>query len=81
MMGNGGDLKCNNGGGCGVAFSLRAGSNPSESILHTFEDDAADGGMPSSTLVFDRAENLYGTTSAGGSGSGLGLGSIFELSP
>jgi hypothetical protein len=37
---------------------------------------------PTSTLVFDSTGNLYGTTSAGGTGcNGLGCGTAFKLTP
>jgi uncharacterized repeat protein (TIGR03803 family) len=38
----------------------------------------ANGGSPYGSLVFDKAGNLYGTTSQGGSG---GDGTVFELTP
>jgi len=38
----------------------------------------ADGGTPYSTLVLDKAGNLYGTTSAGGAS---GCGTVFEVAP
>ena len=37
-----------------------------------------DGGYPKAGVVFDQAGNLYGATTAGGSGQG---GTVFELSP
>jgi len=77
---NGGDLTCNNGGGCGVAFALRPhGSASKEQVLHTFEDDATDGGMPTSAVILDRAGNIYGTTMYGGPGPNLGKGTAFEI--
>jgi uncharacterized repeat protein (TIGR03803 family) len=50
-----------------------------EKILHGF-NTGTDGGEPNNDLVFDAAENLYGTTSVGGAGEGGG-GTIFELAP
>jgi len=47
-----------------------------EKILYSFRF-GSDGNSPISNLVFDRAGNLYGTTSEGG----LGSGTIFKLSP
>jgi uncharacterized repeat protein (TIGR03803 family) len=76
---NGGDLTCNNGGGCGVAFELApSGSAWTETVLHTFEDDVRDGGFPASGLIRDGVGKLYGTTQAGASGA---LGSVFEIAP
>jgi uncharacterized repeat protein (TIGR03803 family) len=47
-----------------------------ERLIYSFQA-GSDGNSPISNLVFDNAGNLYGTTSAGG----LGSGTIFELSP
>jgi hypothetical protein len=77
---NGGNLNCNNGGGCGVAFALEpADGNWTERIIHVFQDDATDGGMPESTLAFDARGNIYGTTEYGGPGPNLGRGTAFEI--
>jgi len=50
-----------------------------QKVLYSFAG-GTDGGVPdqSHTLVFDKAGNLYGTTSAGGL---YGHGTVFELSP
>jgi uncharacterized repeat protein (TIGR03803 family) len=47
--------------------------------LYSFcaQANCADGAKPHSGLIIDRAGNLYGTTTAGGSGGGI----AFELSP
>jgi uncharacterized repeat protein (TIGR03803 family) len=47
-----------------------------ERVLYSFQE-GTDGNSPISNLVFDKAGNLYGTTSEGG----LGRGTIFKLSP
>jgi len=79
---NGGDTNCNNGGGCGVAFTLQAaGSKSVERVLHIFKDNVRDGALPSTALDVDRAGNIYGSTAAGGPGRGIGLGSAFEITP
>jgi len=57
---------------CGLAAAQQ------EKVLWTFPPDAKDGINPYGNLVFDRAGNLYGTTSEGGSS---GAGVVFELSP
>jgi len=52
-----------------------------ETVLYSFcpQRPCLDGGGPAyGNLVFDRAGNLYGTTSAGGAG---GQGVVFKLSP
>ena len=47
-----------------------------EDLIYSFQQ-GPDGNSPISNLVFDKAGNLYGTTSEGG----LGSGTIFKLSP
>ena len=77
---NGGDLSCNNGGGCGVVFMLQPGvSSWSESVLHTFEDDATDGGMPTSAVILDQSGRIFGTTTDGGPDGPYAGGTVFEL--
>jgi uncharacterized repeat protein (TIGR03803 family) len=49
----------------------------SEKVIHNF-GSGTDGRTPQSSLVFDAAGNLYGTTYAGGS---EGLGTVFKISP
>ncbi len=49
-----------------------------ESVLYSFQSNGQDAYNPQAGLIFDSAGNLYGTTSAGGSG---GDGAVFELSP
>jgi uncharacterized repeat protein (TIGR03803 family) len=69
----GGDTSCT--GGCGVVFKL-AHSGGVLSVIHKFH--GPDGANPESTLVFDSAGNLFGTTNLGGT---AGSGTVFELSP
>ena len=77
---NGGDPQCNDGGGCGTVFKLSAnGGKWTEHVLHVFEDDATDGGMPGSALLLEPSGDLFGTTEFGGPGPGIGEGSIFEI--
>lgn len=71
--------------GCGVVFHAEPSPTPQrtpllkfqESVLYSFSG-GSDGGSPKSTLIFDRAGNMYGTTSSGGEHNG---GTVFELSP
>lgn len=49
----------------------------SESVIYSFQS-GSDGNSPISNLVTDAKGNLYGTTSAGGSGA-CGCGTIFKL--
>ena len=72
---------------CGTVFELSPGSGDvwAESILYSFQGSfgggLTDGWDPSSGLIFDKDGNLYGTTYYGGSESGDGPGTVFELSP
>jgi uncharacterized repeat protein (TIGR03803 family) len=59
---NGGDLKCNQGRGCGTVFSVTP--NGVESVLHTFKHKN-DGEFPEAGLA-NLGGKLYGTTTSGG---------------
>ena len=62
---------CN--GGCGTVFEItKAGK---EKVLHSF-NGGTDGVNPYAGLVRDREDNLYGTTTYGGS---YGQGTVFKL--
>jgi len=50
-----------------------------ESVLYSFTG-GKDGGSTTTTLVFDKKGNLYGTTSAGGDAK-CGCGVVFKLAP
>lgn len=82
----GGNPSCVDSGGCGTVFELSPGRDGqwTEKTLYQFQG-GTDGSAPSSTLIFDSAGNLYGTTQAGGTGSYnygfVGCGTVFELSP
>jgi uncharacterized repeat protein (TIGR03803 family) len=56
---------------------LAISSWASEKVIHNF-GSGTDGQDPQSSLIFDGAGNLYGTTYAGGS---YGLGTVFRTSP
>jgi hypothetical protein len=66
----------------GVPPASKANKQPSatEKVLYSFTG-GSDGGTPLSDLTLDSAGNLYGTTSAGGTGSACqgGCGTVFEL--
>ena len=66
--------------GVGTVFELSPGSGGiwTEKILHNFATDGSDGTYPHTSLIFDAAGNLYGTTAGGGAS---GDGTVFELSP
>jgi uncharacterized repeat protein (TIGR03803 family) len=81
----GGNLSQCRGHGCGVVFKLTQNADGSwkEKVLHTFTG-GKDGGQPFAGLIFDQAENLYGTTTSGGNLSycgGGGCGVVFKLAP
>jgi uncharacterized repeat protein (TIGR03803 family) len=59
--------------GCGVVFQIDPAG--SETVLDSF--NWTDGGVPTGGLVMDRAGNLYGAASGGGT---YGSGVIFRLS-
>ncbi len=66
------------GAGFGTAFELSpAGGSWTENIMHTFQG-GTDGATPYSSLTFDSAGNLFGTTWAGGTNN---AGTVYELSP
>jgi uncharacterized repeat protein (TIGR03803 family) len=68
-------------GTCGVVFEIT--SNGRERIIYKFAG-SPDGAYPLSSLLMDKAGNLYGTTLGGGVQSdfcGVGCGTVFELSP
>ena len=53
------------------------GWNPA-TIIHTFTGAPGDGYYPEGTLVLDKAGNLYGTTTNGGTNN---FGTVYELTP
>jgi uncharacterized repeat protein (TIGR03803 family) len=69
------------GGYGGVVFELSPDGSGgwTETVLHTFgQNGITDGYSASGSLVFDKAGNLYGTTTNGGLHS---AGVVYELSP
>jgi len=73
--------------GCGNIFKLMPNGDGTwtEKVLYTFCSltNCADGDQPVAALIFDAQGNLYGTTAAGGTGTGCkqGCGTVFELTP
>jgi uncharacterized repeat protein (TIGR03803 family) len=67
--------------GMGAVFQLSKDQNGAwqENVLHSFKG-GRDGSFPTTTLVFDAAGSLYGTTSAGGRPS-CDCGTVFKLTP
>ncbi len=71
-------------GGCGTVFGLArtTGGAWREKVLYSFKNNGRDGIYPVAALVLDASGNLYGTTTAGGSGTcSGGCGTVFELTP
>jgi uncharacterized repeat protein (TIGR03803 family) len=77
---------------CGTVFQLappvKKGDPWTETVLYVFQGaPVGDGASPFGGLVIDSAGNLYGTTGYGGigtclaSGTDVGCGTVFELSP
>jgi uncharacterized repeat protein (TIGR03803 family) len=69
----------------GMVFKVALGARGKwkETVLHSF-NGGKDGRSPSSTLVFDKAGNLYGTTFSGGDPKcqpPYGCGTVFKLTP
>jgi uncharacterized repeat protein (TIGR03803 family) len=66
--------------GCGSVFELSpaTGGGWTQTTLYTFTG-GSDGCFPETTLTFDTAGNLFGTTQ--GDGGLIDDGSVFELSP
>lgn len=62
--------------GCGVLFELSVAGK--ETVLHNFNLTPTDGAYPFGGVVRDRAGNLYGTLSAGGT---TGCGAVFKFTP
>jgi len=81
----------NGGSGCGVVYKLTptASGTYTSTIIHSFNAVPTndDGCQPYSTLTFDQAGNLYGTTNQGGGGGAggtfcfNGCGTVFKLAP
>jgi len=79
--------------GYGVVFRLQPPANfcksvscPwAETVLHSFAGGSDGAGPTYGDLTFDQAGNIYGTTAAGGNGTGCGAGYscgvVYELSP
>jgi len=68
----------------GVVFRLSKNvTGPwTETVLHNFKGGTSDGETSHASVVMDEAGNLYGTTTAGGTGAcPQGCGVLFQLTP
>ncbi len=72
---DGGNTLCGLSAGCGTLFEIS--STGKETVIYTFcsASGCADGSSPAGALIFDKKFNIYGTTVAGGNGSGV----VFQL--
>jgi uncharacterized repeat protein (TIGR03803 family) len=68
----------NSGGAHSAGTVFRANESGQERVLYSFGSIANDGANPESSLIFDAAGNLYGTTFSGGTS---GNGTVFKLTP
>jgi uncharacterized repeat protein (TIGR03803 family) len=74
-------------GGAGDVYRLKRNANGTwtENIVYMFTGNGPDGVSPTSSLVFDGAGNLYGTTFEGGNmncpDGAYGCGVAFKLTP
>lgn len=71
-----------NGGANGHGTVFEITPSGTETVLYSFAG-SPDGANPTfSSVAFDKAGNLYGTTSGGGANGGLdGYGTVFKLTP
>jgi uncharacterized repeat protein (TIGR03803 family) len=65
-------------GGTVFELSPNGSGGWTEKILHSFNFNGVDGANPFDNLIFDAANNLYGTTQQGGI---HGNGTVFQLTP
>jgi len=69
----------------GFVYKLTPNSDGTwtESLPYSFKGPPDDGGHPQTSMIFDAAGNMYGTTFWGGSGKCVtnGCGTVFKLSP
>ncbi len=63
--------------------ALPASAEWKEKVLYSFRGGATDGSIPAGGVVFDKAGNLYGADTSGGSGGcpNQGCGMVFRVSP
>jgi|SRR5580704_5907677 hypothetical protein len=78
----GGAACANDRDGCGLVFELTPTNSGEwkETVLHRFKG-GLDGYTPYAGVVLDGKGHLYGTTLLGGTSSGPGYGTVFELTP
>jgi len=79
-----GGFQCphDSGQGCGTVFKLappaKKGGNWTETVIHAFHRDTADGGYPQAGVIIDSKGRVCGTTLNGGPGA---YGTVFCFAP
>jgi len=71
------------GGSSGYGTVWKLSKQGKESVLYTFAGGTSDGAWPEAGVILDAKGNLYGVTTAGGSGTACGnygCGTVYELS-
>jgi uncharacterized repeat protein (TIGR03803 family) len=91
----GGSGDCVGNGSCGLVYTLQPSPHAcasflcfwNQAVLYRF-NNIPDAGVPGSSVVFDSAGNLYGTTEYGGTGDcsngidpNYGCGTVYKLTP
>ena len=77
----GGGTNCIRVGGCGAVFELTQSSgNYNDRLLWSFGGkNQAQGFSPNGPLIFDEHGDIFGSTSEGGEGCGVGCGVVYGL--
>ncbi len=77
-----GGAACSIRDGCGVVFKLvpTKSGEWKETVLHSFKG-GLDGYSPYDGVTLDGKGHIYGTTAFGGTSSGQGYGTVFEVPP
>lgn len=64
-----------------LLIAAQPASGKSETVLYNFGSQPGDGTDPSASLLLDSKGNFYGTTVGGGTGGGMGYGTVFKITP
>jgi uncharacterized repeat protein (TIGR03803 family) len=71
------------GGSSGYGIVWKVSRKGKETVLHSFAGGTTDGASPQAGVIRDAEGNLYGVTTAGGSGTACGksgCGTVYKLS-
>ena len=61
----------------GVVFFVTPGGH--ETVVHNFNFNGTDGALPAGSLIMDKAGNIYGTTTGGGTGTAVSGGTLYKI--